>query len=342
MKAAVLETPRKIVVREVPDPVVGGYDVLCDILACSVCSGTDRHLFHNDPYFKVQFPTILGHEAIGRVTACGPKVKNLNIGDLVTRIFNKLPEDSGIHLHWGGFAQKGVATDWQAMRADGLPETEWRRYTVQRVLPTHFSPAESTLIITWRETHSFLKRLQVAATDKVVIIGSGANALAFVKHSHNLGVETLVIGSPKRSEHFRRSGANSFVSYREVNQPAAMKALGWGSADVVIDAIGDSSSLNKVLPLTKSGVKLGVYGLDNVLDYHINTSLVKGDFSFYSGEHYDEASVHDDIIALIEQGKLNAGEFISPEHIYPLAEIEQAFAASWSGEVLKSVVVMER
>ena len=34
----------------------------------------------------IQYPTILGHESVGRVIEVGKKVKNFHCGDLVTRV----------------------------------------------------------------------------------------------------------------------------------------------------------------------------------------------------------------------------------------------------------------
>jgi len=45
MKAIILKAPRKLELREIPNPVFGEYEVLCSIEASAVCSGTDRHIF---------------------------------------------------------------------------------------------------------------------------------------------------------------------------------------------------------------------------------------------------------------------------------------------------------
>ena len=72
------------------------------------------------------------------------------------------------------------------------------------------------------------------------------------------------------------------------------------TVDIIVDAVGKSKTLNHVLPLLKKSGKIGVYGLDEHLDYKIDTSIAKGDFTYYNGEIYDEGSVHDEIINFIQ------------------------------------------
>ena len=111
MKAAVVEKPGQLVVRDVPDPVFGPYDALCKLLYGVTCTGTDRHLINNTFPFGTSYPTILGHESVGRVIEVGAKVRHVKEGDVITRV--GAPADpGGSHAsHWGGFAQLGVATD---------------------------------------------------------------------------------------------------------------------------------------------------------------------------------------------------------------------------------------
>ena len=44
MKAAIVEKPDVLVVRDVPMPEMGDYFALCEILWGATCSGTDMHI----------------------------------------------------------------------------------------------------------------------------------------------------------------------------------------------------------------------------------------------------------------------------------------------------------
>lgn len=334
MKAALLIAPKTLVIKEVPEPIMSDYDALCDILASSVCGGTDHHLFLNDPYFKIQFPVIIGHEAIGRVTRCGTKVRNLKPGDLVTRVFNKLPPESNIHLQWGAFAERGVVTDWQAMRDDDLPESEWSQFRVHRVLPPNFDPLASTMIITWRETYSFFKQFCLDLDQNALIIGSGSQALAFADHCRNTGISFEVIGSTERSFLFQKKGAKQFFDYRDfASYPTNTRF------NIIIDAIGKSDTVNKVINCLVDNGAVAIYGLDQFSSYELDRNRAPDEFSVFSGEKYDEASAHESIIDFIKDGKLNAWDYLSNDHIYHLDQILDALLSTAERKVLKSVII---
>jgi len=80
MKAAVIEKPGTIVVKEVADPQVSDYDVLIRVMASGIC-GTDIHIFKGE--YLGTYPVIPGHEFSGVVEQVGPKVHRIKVGDRV-------------------------------------------------------------------------------------------------------------------------------------------------------------------------------------------------------------------------------------------------------------------
>ena len=329
MKAVVVQSPGVVEVCEVPEPFIGEYDGLCQVVAVSICAGTDRNIVHNHPYHKVQYPFVLGHEGIGRIIALGTKARNFKIGDLVTRVINNIP---GWHAQYGALAERALARDWQAMKDDAIDG--WQRHTVHRALPPEFDPVEATPIITWRETYAFFSNISPQAGERLLVIGSGANALALANHGKNSGLEVAVIGSPNRKSSFAQVGADAYFSYQsDVLLELKQKEL--DSFDVIVDAIGRQESLNAVLPLLVSGGRAGIYGLDEGLDF----SKVRPDIEYFHPEEYDEGGAHDSVIEHINQDKLKPWHYLSREHVYRLDDIRQALAAAWSGRAIKSVVI---
>ena len=65
MKAAVLQEPGKLAIKELPDPVCPPGGVVVKVLASQVCS-TDLHMWERG-HPALRFPRILGHEIAGVV-----------------------------------------------------------------------------------------------------------------------------------------------------------------------------------------------------------------------------------------------------------------------------------
>ncbi len=337
MKALVLESPNNLVLKNIPDPIIGDYDVLCKTLASSICSGTDKHIIENKPYFKVKFPAVLGHEGIGQVTECGSKVKNFQKGELVSRVINKLPANSGYSLMWGALAEKSIATDWLAMKNDGFQEQVWKKFTINRSLPKNYDPVESTMIITWRETLAFLKNINPAKNAKILIIGSGANALSFSNHLVNDELYPYVIGNPTRKKYFSSIGIDNYISYRDNSSLSSFINSNKRNINIIIDSIGNSIATNKFLTCLSEDGKLGIYGLDDIIHYQIDKSLLPEKYSQFNAEDYDEGSTHDEIISLINNKKLNAWNYLSKNHIYSINNFKKAFQENANKNCLKCV-----
>ena len=82
MRAMVLEKIRSpLVLKEVPHPIPGAFEVLIKVDACGVCR-TDLHIVDGElPAPKL--PLILGHQVVGRVEKLGEKATKHKIGDRI-------------------------------------------------------------------------------------------------------------------------------------------------------------------------------------------------------------------------------------------------------------------
>ena len=340
MRAAMVESPGRLVVRDVPMPEVGPYDALCQLLYGATCTGTDQHLINNTFPFGVTYPTILGHESVGRVVDVGAKVRYLTKGDLVTRV-GAPPDPHGAYaVHWGGFAEYGLARDHRAMAEDGCPRDQWWAYRVNRVLPAEIDPAEATLVITWRETFSFITRMGMGVGRRLLVIGSGGNGLAFAAHATNLGVSLVaMIGSAGRESAARAVGVSHYVDYRAARAHEAVEEACPGGFDFIIDAVGRSGLLDAALRHGINGGRVAIYGIDDFGQCTVNPTHARGSFTFYNGG-YDEAEAHDQVVAFMRAGRLNARLWVDPEHPFPLERIQNAFAAVRERRHVKALVAL--
>ncbi|MBU0607319.1 MAG: alcohol dehydrogenase catalytic domain-containing protein, partial [Armatimonadetes bacterium] len=149
MLAAVVEQPGRLVVREVPMPTIDETECLVKILACGLCNSTDRKLL--DGHFRYKgpdaYPGILGHESVGRIVECGVAVESFKEGDLVLRPGASYPPGQGPNSMYGGLAQYGKVKD---PRHGGSP--------MHQLVPAEIDPVDATLLVTLKETLSWLQR----------------------------------------------------------------------------------------------------------------------------------------------------------------------------------------
>jgi L-iditol 2-dehydrogenase len=338
MRAAIVEKPGVLAIEDIPIPPVGDYDVLCELLYGATCTGTDQHLIAGRFPWPVRYPTILGHESIGRAVKVGARVRNIKVGDLVTRVGTPAPPGGALDVNWGGYAEYGIARDHWAMREDGQPKSAWDGYRINQLLPADFDPAGATMIITWRETLSYLTRMGIGAGATVLVSGTGGNGLAFAAHARNRGASTvLVVGNAQREQAARAVGATDFADYRAEGVVAQVGQATPQGFDYIIDAVGKSGQLDTLLPLLKHGGTVGIYGIDDWGKCTLNPTRARGSFSFYNGG-YDEEETHAQVVAYIRAGKLNAEYWLDLAHPYALDDINLAFAALHERRMVKAVI----
>lgn len=341
MKAAVVTKSGRLTVWEVPEPAPGPYDVLCRMLWGATCAGTDIHLMDGLHPHPVSFPTILGHESVGRVVAVGSRVRNFREGDLVTRVGapkNLLPD---LGANWGGFAEYGIARDHRQMRADGLEKALWDPYRVNQTVDPDIDPRTAPMIITWRETLSYANRVGIGPGKTVLLIGSGANALSFAAHGCNLDARVIVIGSKKREALFRSFPIAEYLDYKGEGlmdwTRQALSRCGREEADILLDAVGGSDTANALLPLLKREGVFCNYGWNGRRSYGLNPFLAGGSFRVY-GDGYDEEESNRQVQSLILQGKLTPEAWYNPGLPVPLSSISRAYDSLRRHEAVKYLI----
>lgn len=81
MKAAVLTSPEKILIKEVPTPEPKSGEVVIQPTIAGIC-GSDYSLYKGK--FNVPLPIVPGHEAVGKVVEVGQSVSSVSTGQRVT------------------------------------------------------------------------------------------------------------------------------------------------------------------------------------------------------------------------------------------------------------------
>jgi L-iditol 2-dehydrogenase len=127
MKSIAVIKPNELKVVDIPMPKYDDCQALVKTLASGIC-GSDRKIIHGTFKNIEEYPTLLGHEAVGEVVEIGKNVENFKVGDRVLIPYHDDPE-SGYQSAWGAFSEYGVVNDWRAMAKQGRgPDTPVRRF----------------------------------------------------------------------------------------------------------------------------------------------------------------------------------------------------------------------
>lgn len=342
MKAAVVTSPGKLDIQEVPDPKWGDYDVLVEMLACGLCGGTDSKILSGHWPGVGHYPVVLGHEGVGRVIAKGKKVKSFKIGDVILRPGLEKVEDPQIRSAWGAFAQYGVASDWQAMADDAINEYN-PLYLSQQKIPTDMDPIEATMLITLKETLSGLQAFGVKEGSTVLICGDGPVGVCMTQFARLLGAKLLVVAGhwDERLKRAKALGADYTINSAQLDLLKEIKRIAPRGVDFVIDAAGNNQVIREGLRLIANNGKVAVYGVSGEPHMELDWSMAPYHWSM---EHMFfpnfplESATHEPILRWIKEGVIKPRELIT--HVLPLESITEAFELVKSREAFKVVIVI--
>jgi 2-desacetyl-2-hydroxyethyl bacteriochlorophyllide A dehydrogenase len=333
MKAAIVEKPDKIKVRDIPIPKIDdNYGMLLKMKACALCNGTDLKIINGHfPYVK-DYPAVLGHEGVGEIVEIGKKVRTHKIGEIILE--PNILERDDIKLAYGGFAEYTSTYDFVAMYEDGARKSPH----TSKLVPKDINPVEATILLTLEETLSGLINFGLKKDMGVVIFGDGPVGCALAKFAKILGAN-MVIGVghwEERLQKMKDMGADYVVN--ETNNKSG-EILNGKKFDLVIDAVGRKAIMDKGMELIKQGGKLGVYGVvtDSEVTFKMNKwpNNASVQMLYFPSGHN---KTHDRIIEYVRTKEINLKDFYS--HIIKLDEIEKGVELVKNRKAFKVIAEM--
>ena len=214
--------PSTLVLEDLPDPTPGEGEVVLDVKAVGV-NYPDVLIIEDKYQFKPARPFAPGGELAGMVSAVGPGVKGLKVGDRVIG-----------SCGWGGMAQKVALAEGRCIPIpDSMP----------------FDQA-AAFIMTYGTSHYALQeRAALKAGETLLVLGAaGGVGLAAVELGKATGAKVIAaVSSPEKAQVARDHGADETVVYpkgpfdKEGAKALAdlfKQACGPNGADVIYDAVG--------------------------------------------------------------------------------------------------------
>jgi len=332
MKTLVVDDKHELSVREVPKPEYKECQALVKTLSCGVCNGTDMKLIHGTFKNFDTYPAALGHEGVGKVIEVGSKVRNLKVGDVVLLPFveGKLND---IYPGWGAYSEYAVVGDVDSYIANGMgpgtPEFS-EGYFAQTVIKSEdkVDPVEASMIVTFREVLSAIRRFQFKPNESVYIIGAGPVGLCFTKFCKLLGLKTVITSDieDEKVAFAKKMGADFAFNSKTTDVNAEVKKMFPEGIDYVVDAVGINALINQAMPLIRYNGKICCYGISPKLGMDLDWSKAPYNWTLQFVQwpsKKEEAEAHAQIMAWINLGVLKPMDYISD--VFDFSRIIDAF-----------------
>lgn len=321
MKALVLKEYMHLAYEDVPDPKFGDDDVLVEVKACGIC-GSDVHGMNGSTGRRIP-PLIMGHEASGVILETGANVKDWKAGDRITFDSTIYPledwytkrgeynlSDSrqvmGVSCDEfkrdGAFAEKVVVPQHilyeipDSVSFDQAAMTEPAAVAMHAVNLTPLYPGEIGMVIGVGMIGLFVVQiLKIKDCSKIIAIDISKEQLEIAK---KFGADVLI-----------QADKNDII--KEIHHHTENRG-----ADIVIEAVGASSTVNLAINGVRRGGSITLIGniskeikmpLQSVVTRQVR---LQGSCAI--------AGEYPEVLQLIGEGKLNVDAMLSASA--PLSE----------------------
>ena len=332
MRGLAVDKEGRLSVPELSMPVFGECQALVKTLSCGVCNGTDGKLIHGTFKNMHEYPLLLGHEGVGRVVEVGRRVSKYKVGDVVLLPYIYSMQD-GYFSGWGAYCEYAVVGDENAFalagQGVGTPGYDEGCWAQTKIRPEdHVDPVSASMIVTFREVLSAIRRFGFQANENIVILGAGPVGLCFTRFAKLLGmgpVVTVDIHDDKIAE-AARMGADVVINSQKQETEGEFRRLFPNGADNIVDAVGLNALINQAMKFVKYNGKICCYGISAALDMQLDWSSGPYNWTLQFLQFpskMEEYQAHSQVMAWINAGILDPSAFIS--HVIPFERVTDAF-----------------
>lgn len=251
---------------EITRRALGPEDVQITILYCGVCH-SDLHTARNE-WHNTLYPSVPGHEIVGRVVAVGERVGHFKVGDLagVGCMVDSCGHCASCAEGEEQYCENGFTGTYNGPDADG--GNTYGGYSHSIVVKESFVlhikhnekdlAAVAPLLCAGITTYSPLRHWQVGPGMKVGIVGLGGLGHMGVKIAHAMGAQVVLFTtSPGKAADGRRLGADEVCLSSD---PAQMAAHA-GSLDFILNTVAAPHRLDDYLQLLRRDGTMTLIGV---------------------------------------------------------------------------------
>ncbi len=297
--------------------------------------GTDLHILHGNMDARVQTPLVFGHEMSGTIAALGEGVTDWRVGEGVT----VMP------LAWDGTCPACLAgnthicqnLDFIGIDSPGSLQGLWNVPAETLVaLPAGVRLDHAALVEPVAVAVHDVRRSQLTAGEKVVVIGGGPIGVLIATVARHFGGEVVVIElDEKRRAQIEGLGFTT-LDPRTIDQVAWVEEWSAGAgADVVFEVSGAAAAVLGATALAK------VRGTIVVVAIHPTPREIDLQRVFWRelsilGARVYQRQDFETAVELVADGVIPADLLIT--RIVPLSATQEAFADLEAGRAMKILV----
>ena len=342
MKALLYTKPYTFEYTDVPDPDVGGDDVLVRVKACGIC-GSDV-AGHTGKTGRRLPPLIMGHEAAGVVERTGGNVHSFAPGD-------RICFDSTVYCNQCPACRQGLFNRCVKRQVLGVSVPEFKRqgafaefvavpHWICAKLPEKMSFVQAALLEPASIGTHAANRPPVSKSDTVVVIGAGTIGLFILQAAKLRGARTTIACDLNefRLGLAKRVGADVCVNPAQANLKEEIQKRTEGrGADVTFEAVGFAETFRQAISITRTGgTVVAVGNLQKETEFNLQ-ELVSRELTFTGS--YASAGEFRTCIDLIASRQMNVEPLVS--EVLPLAEGPIAFQRLLEGKENLLKIILE-
>ncbi len=234
----------------------GPHDVQIDILYCGVCH-SDLHTVRNE-WKNTIYPSVPGHEIVGKVIAIGDEVGRFKVGDIVGVgcMVDSCRTCPSCREGLEQYCEKGFTGTYNGPRQEDGGNT-YGGYSERIVVDEQFVlcvrhtenlAAVAPLLCAGITTYSPLRHWGAGPGKKIGIVGLGGLGHMGVKLAHAMGAHVVLFTtSPGKEADAKRLGADEVVISKDKQQMAAHR----NSFDFILNTVAAPHRLDDYLSLLK-------------------------------------------------------------------------------------------
>ncbi|PNW10486.1 Zn-dependent alcohol dehydrogenase [Microbacterium testaceum] len=325
---------RTIDVREADATPPGPGQVQIRVAYTGLC-GTDLHILHGSMDARVQMPLVFGHEMSGSIAALGEGVDGWAVGDGVTVM--PLSWDGTCPACRAGNEHICQNLDFIGIDSPGSLQGLWNVPVETLVrLPAGIALDHAALVEPVAVAVHDVRRAELAAGDKAVVIGGGPIGVLIACVARHVGAEVLVIElDEKRRAQIEQLGFST-LDPRERDQVTVVEEWTDGAgADVVFEVSGAAAAVRGATGLAK------VRGTIVVVAIHPTPREIDLQRMFWRelrllGARVYQRTDFETAVELVADGVIPTDLLIT--RIVPLSATAEAFADLEAGRAMKILV----